>query len=64
LLTGYDWKSLSEGSVVVGVDGGVGNVPKALSKAHPHLYFIIQDRPAVVEDGLKVRTGHIFPVPI
>jgi len=56
----YDWKSLPEGSVVVDVGGGIGTVTKVLANAHPHLRFIIQDQPKVVEDGLKVSTGLIF----
>jgi hypothetical protein len=37
-----------------------GNVTKDLVKAHPHLKFIIQGQPAVVEDGLRARTRDIF----
>src|SRR5260370_32740262 len=59
LATGYDWKALPKGSVVVDVGGGVGSVTKVLVKAHPHLKFIIQDRPTVIADGLKVSEGHV-----
>lgn len=37
------------------VGGGVGTVVSVLVKALPDLMFVIQDRQAVIEDGLKVR---------
>jgi len=38
----------------VDVGGGVGTVITVLAKALPDLRFVIQDRPAVIEDGIKV----------
>ena len=40
---------------MVDVGGGVGTVVSVLVKALPDLNFVIQDRPAVIEDGIKVR---------
>lgn len=37
------------------VGGGVGTVISVLVKALPDLKFVIQDRQAVIEDGIKVR---------
>lgn len=38
------------------VGGGVGTITSVLAKTLPDLRFVIQDRPAVIEDGMKVRT--------
>lgn len=48
-ITGFDWAALPEGSIVVDVAGGVGNVTMALAERHKHLRYIIQDRPPVVK---------------
>jgi len=53
--SGFDWVSLPKGALVVDVGGGVGTIVSVLVKALPNLKFVIQDRPAVIEDGLKVR---------
>lgn len=53
--SGFHWESLPKGALVVDVGGGVGTVTSVLAKALPDLKFVIQDRPAVIEDGLKVR---------
>ena len=53
--SGFDWRSLPKGALVVDVGGGVGTVVSVLVKALPDLMFVIQDRQAVIEDGLKVR---------
>jgi ubiquinone/menaquinone biosynthesis C-methylase UbiE len=55
LVLGYDWKSLKKGDLVVDVAGGIGSTTIHLAKAYPDLRFIVQDRPAVVQDGIKVR---------
>lgn len=49
LIPGFDWAALPEGSIVVDVAGGVGNVTMALAERHKHLRYIIQDRPPVVK---------------
>jgi len=53
--TGYDWKSLKPGSLVVDVGGGIGSSILPVAKAFPTLHFVIQDRPHVVAQGLKVN---------
>jgi hypothetical protein len=50
----YDWKSLEKDDLVVDVGGGVGTVTLMLAKSFPHLRYIVQDRAAVVPDGVKV----------
>jgi ubiquinone/menaquinone biosynthesis C-methylase UbiE len=50
---------LPNGSVVVDVGGGVGTSSLPLAEAYPNLEIVIQDRPPVVEDGLKVRANII-----
>ena len=54
-ISGYDWKSLPSGSVVVDVGGGIGSQSLALAKAYDHLKFVVQDRDSVVADAVKVR---------
>jgi tRNA1(Val) A37 N6-methylase TrmN6 len=46
--------SLSNDAVIIDVGGGVGTISMALAREHEHLKFIIQDLPAVVEDGIQV----------
>lgn len=48
---------MPNGSVVVDVGGGVGTSSLPLAEAYPNLEIVIQDRPPVVEDGLKVRAN-------
>jgi hypothetical protein len=49
----YDWNSLEKGSLVVDVGGGIGSTTIHLAKAFPDLRYIVQDRPAVVSEGIK-----------
>lgn len=51
----FDWSGLPEGSKTVDVGGGIGTVSKLLADSQKHLNIIVQDRPAVVVDGLAVR---------
>lgn len=53
----FDWSGLPEGSKIVDVGGGIGTVSKLLADSQKHLNIIVQDRPAVVVDGLAVRYG-------
>jgi hypothetical protein len=57
LCVAYDWKALKKGDLVVDVAGGIGSVTLPLAKAFPDLNFVVQDRAAVVPEGIKV----IFP---
>ncbi|KAI0292082.1 S-adenosyl-L-methionine-dependent methyltransferase [Multifurca ochricompacta] len=47
----FDWKSLATDSVVVDVGGSVGKVAHELYKVFPHLKYVIQDLPPVLEDA-------------
>lgn len=51
---GFPWHKLPDGSVVVDVGGGIGSTSMLLANAFPHLRFVIQDRPPVVEMGTAV----------
>lgn len=51
----FDWTNVPAGSKFVDVGGGVGTVSKLLADSQSHFDIIIQDRPAVVADGLAVR---------
>ena len=53
--SGYNWAMIPKGSVVVDVGGGVGTVSMIIAKAHEHLKIIVQDRPAVADNGKRVR---------
>lgn len=53
----FDWSGLPEGSKIVDVGGGIGTVSKLLADSQKHLHIIVQDRAAVVADGLAVRYG-------
>lgn len=59
-IAGFPWHELSEGSVVVDVGGGIGSTAMLLAHTFPHLKFIVQDRPQVVEHGIAVsRVGKL-----
>lgn len=45
---GFEWDKLPEGSLVVDVAGGIGNLTMALAGTHKHLRYVVQDRPAVI----------------
>ncbi|KAI0695252.1 hypothetical protein BC835DRAFT_965073 [Cytidiella melzeri] len=51
VVTGFPWHELPHRSVVVDVGGGIGSTSMLLANAFPHLRFVIQDRPPVVEMG-------------
>lgn len=51
---GFDWASLSRGSVVVDVGGGLGGADIELAKNFKHVQYICQDRPRIVEQADKV----------
>jgi hypothetical protein len=54
ILEGFGWKSLKEDALVVDVGGGIGFTSLQLKKVYPHLRYLIQDRPNVIADGIKV----------
>jgi hypothetical protein len=51
---GFNWKSLKQDALVVDVGGGVGSSTLQLFNAHPHLRYVVQDRPKVIPDAVKV----------
>lgn len=53
-IAGFPWHELVPGSVVVDVGGGIGSTSMLLANAFPHLKFVVQDRPPVVEMGTAV----------
>jgi hypothetical protein len=54
ILSAFDWGSIPYGGTVVDVGGGLGTVQFPLNKAHPQLKLVIEDRPEVIADGLKL----------
>lgn len=57
--TGFEWASLPEGSIVVDVAGGIGNLTMALAGVHKHLRYVVQDRPAVIEAAQQVSAHSV-----
>ncbi|GJE93999.1 hypothetical protein PsYK624_101670 [Phanerochaete sordida] len=51
IIGGFPWHELPPRAVVVDVGGGIGSTSMLLANAFPHLRFVIQDRPPVVEMG-------------
>ncbi|KAG7090565.1 hypothetical protein E1B28_009673 [Marasmius oreades] len=47
----YNWASLPAGSRVVDVGGGIGNVTYSIASKFEGLKFVVQDRPATIEDA-------------
>lgn len=54
LFIDYNWKALPAGSLVVDVGGGIGSVTYAIAKNYPDIHFVVQDLPAVIDEGKKV----------
>ena len=48
LIDGYPWQSLGK-ATIVDVGGSNGQIACALAQAFPHLQFVVQDVPDVVE---------------
>lgn len=61
-LAGFDWSSLPVGGKVIDVGGGVGTVSMELAKTQPKLKFVVQDRPPVAADGVKVIFHQAYDV--
>ncbi|KAJ6572446.1 O-methyltransferase-domain-containing protein [Mycena vulgaris] len=51
LANDYPWAALPAGTTVCDVGGGNGHVTAVLLNALPHLKFVLQDLPAVIEQG-------------
>jgi len=54
----YAWDLLPEGSLVVDVGGGTGHISAAISRAHPHLRFQVQDFPDPQEECISLAKHH------
>jgi len=54
ILGAFDWATLPEGALVVDVGGGVGTSTLVLAETFEHLHVVVQDRPAVIDEGKKV----------
>ncbi|KAI8973144.1 S-adenosyl-L-methionine-dependent methyltransferase [Trametes punicea] len=52
IISAFPWIELPEGALVVDVGGGIGSTSMLLAHTFPHLRFIVQDRPQVVEHGV------------
>jgi len=53
-LSGFDWTSIPQGSVIVDVGGGTGRPTMTLARAFSHLKIVIQDRESVIREGIEV----------
>ncbi|KAL9621340.1 MAG: hypothetical protein Q9160_004231 [Pyrenula sp. 1 TL-2023] len=57
LVSGYPWYSLSPQSTIVDVGGSEGHASIAIAKEHPHLNFIVQGLPDVIDKAPKVSSS-------
>lgn len=53
VFVGFDWATIPNGTVV-DVGGGIGSQSLIVAQEFPNIKFVIQDRPAVIEDAKKV----------
>ncbi|KAI5829924.1 S-adenosyl-L-methionine-dependent methyltransferase [Schizophyllum commune Tattone D] len=51
VLEGFDFSALDPGSKVVDVAGGIGHVTMAIAKQFPGLHFVLEERPAVLDQA-------------
>ncbi|KAJ7833940.1 O-methyltransferase [Mycena olivaceomarginata] len=51
VLNGFKWHDLPQESLVVDLGGGIGSTTLIIAKAVPHLNFVVQDRPTVIQDA-------------
>ena len=59
---GFPWESLSEGTKIVDVGGGVGTACQEIMKKNPLLKFTVQDLPSVIEQTIAVGTSSLMSV--
>ena len=55
LCSAFDWESLSPGSVVVDVGGGIGASSFPLAEKFSEMNIVIQDLSNVIDEAKKVR---------
>ena len=53
---GFPWETLSEGTRIVDVGGGIGTACHEIMKKNPLLKFTVQDLPNVCDQAIAVRT--------
>lgn len=53
---GFPWETLSEGTRVVDVGGGIGTACQEIMKTNPLLKFTIQDLPGAADQAVAVST--------
>ena len=51
----FRWAEMPQGTTLCDVGSGVGVLPLAIAKAHPHLSITLQDLPEPLEQGKNVR---------
>ena len=54
---GFPWETLSEGTRIVDVGGGIGTACQEIMKKNPLLKFTVQDLPSVSEQAIAVSTS-------
>lgn len=59
----YDWASIPEGSTVVDVGGARGHISAHLAEHFPHLNFVVQDLPEVVDDAKLGDKDTAYQIP-
>ncbi|KAI0081995.1 S-adenosyl-L-methionine-dependent methyltransferase [Panus rudis PR-1116 ss-1] len=73
MLHGFPWSSLSEGTTVCDLGGGIGHVSMHIAKACPGLRIVLQDLPSTIEEAKQfwqesapdlVQKGRVDFVPI
>ncbi|KIK62690.1 hypothetical protein GYMLUDRAFT_41605 [Collybiopsis luxurians FD-317 M1] len=53
VLQGFQWSSLPKNALIVDVGGGIGSISLEIARSNPDLRFLIQEKPAVVQEGIK-----------
>ncbi|EIM90615.1 S-adenosyl-L-methionine-dependent methyltransferase [Stereum hirsutum FP-91666 SS1] len=61
ILGGFAWSDLNTDAIVVDVGSGVGATSLVLSKAHPKLHAILQDKQPVIDNAELVWTRKFPP---
>ncbi|KAK1215011.1 hypothetical protein PQX77_022396 [Marasmius sp. AFHP31] len=56
----FPWATMPQGTTLCDVGSGVGNVPLAVAKAHPHISIVLQDLPEPLEQA-KILWSNELP---